>query len=149
MLGLSTNTVKNWCQGKRIPEMDMLLRLCYRLDLSLCEMLFEGTEQLQPYLRDPVPPARFPSRKRTAINQESIAHQLEQAASRAENPPPSLKEVGLRLGYQLATLYKINRAACHAITERFTAYRRELRENGCRDIVRRSGRLRCNSRLSK
>ena len=119
--------------------MDMLLRLCYRLDLSLCEVLFQEEELLQPSLRDPVPPAHFPSRKRTAINKESIFHQLEQAASRAETPPPSLKEVGLRLGYQLATLYKINRAACHAITERFTAYRRELREKrlqGDREEIR-------------
>ena len=139
-LGLPRGTVENWRQGKRIPELDMLLRLCYRLDLSLCEVLFEGEEWLQPSLRDPVPPARFPSRKRTAINQESIAHQLEQTASRAENPPPSLKEVGQRLGYQPTTLYKINRTACHAIAERFTAYRRELRERrlqGYREEIRR------------
>jgi transcriptional regulator with XRE-family HTH domain len=127
-LGLPRGTVENWRQGKRIPEMDMLLRLCYRLDLSLCEMLFEGEERLHPSLRDPVPPARFPSRKRTAINQESIAQQLEQAASRTENPSPSLKEVGLRLGYQPTTLYKINRTACHAIAARHTAHLRQLRE---------------------
>ena len=127
-LGLPRGTVENWRQGKRIPEMDMLLRLCYRLDLSLCEVLFQEEELLQPSLRDPVPPALFPSRKRTAINKESISHQLEQAASRAENPPPSLKEVGQLLGYQPTTLYKINRAACHAIAERYTAHRRELRE---------------------
>jgi len=140
LLGLPRGAVENWRQGKRIPEMDMLLRLCYRLDLSLCEVLFQEAEPLQPHLRDPVPPARFPCRKRTAINQESIAHQLEQAASRAENPPPSLKEVGLRLGSQPTTLYKINRAACHAIAERFTAYRRELRERrlqGYREEIRR------------
>ena len=127
-LGLPRGTVENWRQGKRIPEMDMLLRLCYRLDLSLCEVLFQEEEMLQPSLRDPVPPALFPSRKRTALNKESISHQLEQAASRAENPPPSLKEVGKLLGYQPTTLYKINQAACHAIAERYTAHRRELRE---------------------
>ncbi len=139
LLGLPRVTVENWRQGKRIPELDMLLRLCYRLDLSLCEVLFEGEERLQPSLREPVPPARFPSRKRTAINQESISHQLEQAASRAENPPPSLKEVGLRLGYQPTTLYKVNRAACHAIAKRHTAYRQELREKrlqGYREEIR-------------
>ena len=139
LLGLPTNTVKNWCQGKRIPELDMLLRLCYRLDLSLCEVLLQEEEPLQPSLRNPVPPALFPSRKRTAINQESISHQLEQAASSAENPPPSLKEVGLRLGYQPTTLYKINRVACHTIAKRHTAYRRELREKrlqGYREEIR-------------
>jgi hypothetical protein len=37
-------------------------------------------------------------------------------------------------------LYKINRAACYAIAERFTAYRRELREKrlqGYREEIRR------------
>ena len=127
-LGLPRGTVENWCQGKRIPEMDMLLRLCYRLDLSLCEMLFEGEELLQPSLRDPVPPALFPSRKRAAIDKERIFSRLAQAARGTEDPPPSLKEVGQRLGYEPTTLYKINQTACHAIADRFTAYRRELRE---------------------
>ncbi len=57
----------------------------------------------------------------------------------AENPPPSLKEVGLRLGYQPTPLYKINQAACHAIAERYTAHRRELREKrlqGYREEIR-------------
>jgi hypothetical protein len=129
---------EHWCQGKRIPEMDMLLRLCYRLDLSLCEVLFQE-ELLQPSLRDPVPPALFPSRKRTAIDKERIFHLLEQEACKAENPPPSLKEVGLRFGYQPTTLYKINRTACHAIAERHTAYRRQLREKrlqGYREEIR-------------
>jgi transcriptional regulator with XRE-family HTH domain len=127
-LGLPRGTVENWRQGKRIPEMDMLLRLCYRLDLSLCEVLFEGEELLQPSLRDPVPPALFPSRKRAAIDKERIFSLLEQAARGTEDPPPSLKEVGQRLGYEPTTLYKINQTACHAIADRFTAYRRELRE---------------------
>jgi transcriptional regulator with XRE-family HTH domain len=139
-LGLPRGTVENWRQGKRVPEMDMLLRLCYRLDLSLCEVLLQEEGMLQPSLRDPVPPALFPSRKWAAINKESISHQLEQAASRAENPPPSLEEVGQQLGYQPNTLYKINRTACHAIVERYTAYRREFREKrlqGYREEIRR------------
>jgi len=137
LLGLAPNTVKNWCQGKRIPEMDMLLRLCYRLDLSLCEVLFQE-EMLQPSLRDPVEASLFPSRKRTTIDKERIFHLLEQEASKAE-ATPSLKEVGLRLGYQPTTLYKINQAACHAIAERYTAHRRELREKrlqGYREEIR-------------
>jgi transcriptional regulator with XRE-family HTH domain len=139
LLDLSPNTVKNWCQGKRIPELDMLLRLCYRLDFSLCEVLFQE-ERLQPSLRDPVPSAIFPSRRRTAIDKEHIFHLLEQEASKAESPPPSLKEVGLRLGYQPTTLYKINQTACHRIAERHTAYRRQLREKrlqGYREEIRR------------
>src|SRR5258708_13822496 len=38
LLDLPRNTIENWYQGKRIPEMDMLLRLCYRLHLSLAEV---------------------------------------------------------------------------------------------------------------
>jgi transcriptional regulator with XRE-family HTH domain len=128
LLGLPRNTVENWYQGKRIPEMDMLLRLCYRLDLSLRDVLFQEAETLHPHLQDPVPSALFPSRKRVPIDRERLFHLLEQAAQSCEDPPPSLKEVGRQLGYQPTTLYKINRAACHAIASRHTAYRRELRE---------------------
>ena len=128
LLGLPRNTVENWCQGKRIPEMDMLLRLCYRLNLSLCDVLFQEGETLHMSLKDPMPPALFASRKRTPIDKERIFHLLEQVASKAGNPPPSLKEVGQRLGYESTTLYKINRTACHAVASRYTAYLRELRE---------------------
>jgi transcriptional regulator with XRE-family HTH domain len=138
-LGLPRGTVEHWCQGKRIPEMDMLLRLCYRLDLSVCEVLFQEGETPHPSLRDPVPEALFPSRKRTAIDKERIFHLLEQAASSTEDPPPSLKAVGKLLGYQPTTLYKINQTACHAIADRYTAHRRALREKrlqGYREEIR-------------
>jgi transcriptional regulator with XRE-family HTH domain len=139
LLDLSRNTVENWRQGKRIPEMDMLLRLCYRLNLSLDEVLFQEAETLLPRLQDSIPEARFQSRKRTAINKERIFHLLEEAAVSTEDPPPSLQEVGQRFGYQPTTLYKINRTACHAIAERHTVYRRELREKrlqGYREEIR-------------
>jgi transcriptional regulator with XRE-family HTH domain len=139
LLDLPRNTVENWCQGKRIPEMDMLLRLCYQLNLSLCEVLFLEVEALQPRLQDSVPEARFQPRRRTAIDKEQLFHLLDQAANSPEDPPPSLQEVGQRLGYQPTTLYKINRTACHTIAERHTAYRRQLREKrlqGYREEIR-------------
>jgi transcriptional regulator with XRE-family HTH domain len=128
ILDLSRNTVENWCQGKRIPELDMLLRLCYRLNLSLDEVLLQEANTLRPRLRDSIPEAHFHSRKQTAINKERIFHLLEEATSSTEDPPPSLQEVSQRLGYQPTTLYKINQDACHAIAERYTAYRCRLRE---------------------
>jgi len=139
LLDLPRNTVENWSQGKRIPEMDMLLRLCYRLDLSLCEVMFQEAEALQPRLQGPLPSVRFSPRKRTAIDKERISSLLEQVVSSAEDPPPSLQEVGQRLGYQPTSLYKINRTACHSIAERHTAYRRQLREKrlqGYREEIR-------------
>ncbi len=54
--------------------------------------------------------------------------------------PTFAESSGNLLGYQPTTLYKINRAACHTIAERFTAYRRELREKrlqGYREEIRR------------
>jgi hypothetical protein len=55
------------------------------------------------------------------------------------NAVQTMKEVGQRLGYQPTTLYKINRPACHAIAERHTTYRRQLREKrlqGYREEIR-------------
>ncbi|GLV54427.1 hypothetical protein KDH_12740 [Dictyobacter sp. S3.2.2.5] len=140
ILDLSRNTVENWCQGKRIPELDMLLRLCYRLNLPLSEVLLQEAEVLQPCLQDSISETCFQPRRRTAIDKEQIVHLLEEAAGGAEYPPPSLQEVSQQLGYQPTTLYKINRVACHAIAERFTAYRRELRDRrlqGYREEIRR------------
>ncbi len=121
-------------------EIKLQLRLCYRLTLSLVEVLFQQTQTLQPHLQGPMPEARFQFRKRTAIDRERIFHLLEQATRSSEDPPPSLQEVGQRFGYQPTALYKINQTTCHAIAERFTAYRRGLREKrlqGYREETRR------------
>lgn len=143
-LNTSRNKIDHWRHGERIPEMDILLRLCYRLSLSLSDLLICPIEALQPDLRESIHPALFTPRKRVAINKEQLSQSLEQAMTSDEFPPPSLKEVGQRLGgHQQTTLYKIHRTACHAIAERYTHYRRELREKrlqGYRDEIRRIGR---------
>ena len=42
-----------------------------------------------------------------------------------EYPPPSLKEVGRRIGVSLSTLYNYNRDLCHKISEKYTIYSHE------------------------
>src|SRR5712692_6364911 len=48
-LGIQLATVHQWHQGKALPELSMLLQLCYRLDLSLDQVLFQEVETLQPH----------------------------------------------------------------------------------------------------
>jgi len=128
-LGTPRNKVDHWCLGDRIPEIDILLRLCYRLELSLCDFLFGEVEALRPHLLiNGMAPALFTPRKRVAINKEHIYQSLEQAVESDEYPPPSLKEVGKRLGHEQTVLYKIHQVACHTITSRHLLYRHRQRE---------------------
>jgi len=48
-LGMQNATVHIWCQGKKLPELPMLLQLCCRLGLSLHQVLFQEVETLQPH----------------------------------------------------------------------------------------------------
>jgi hypothetical protein len=78
-----------------------------------------------------------------AINKEQIFQSLEQAVASDEFPPPSLKDVGRRLGHRWATLCEINQVACRAIADRYANYRWELREKrlqGYREEIRQVAR---------
>jgi transcriptional regulator with XRE-family HTH domain len=137
-LGTARNKIEHWCKGDRIPEIDILLRLCYRLEISFSDFLFSEGTAVQPHLKDGILPALFTPRKRVAIDKKRIYQSLEQAAAGDESPPPSLKEVGRRLGHQQTELYKINQTACHTIADRYTDYRsqrREQRLQGYRDEI--------------
>jgi len=145
-LGISKTMVAHWYHGGRIPEIAQLLRLCYFLHLSLCEVFCNRLETLRPQLRDDelalkLLPAK--QRKKTEINRMHIYQVLEETAMSDENPPPSLAEVARRLGFgysEIGHLYISHRDACATITARHLVYRqqqREARMQGYRKEIKR------------
>lgn len=129
LVGVGQTQLKSWLLKRKIPQADMLVRLCQALGLSLSEMFFGVPEALHPYVKQQIflqrswirPPG-------IEVNRESLCQLLEDILAKNEQPPPSLKEVAHRLGHQPSFLYKCARTLSHEISARFQIYRHQRKE---------------------
>ncbi len=133
ILEMSPQMVFHWRYGGRTPEIAMLLRLCYLLNLTPYEVFCNDPETLRPQLRDEssLKPSPAKRRKKTEIDRAHIFQVLEDAARNDEQPSPSLAEVARRLGFgysDIHYLYECHRDACSVIAARHLMYRQQRRE---------------------
>jgi hypothetical protein len=127
-LGIQLATVHTWYQGKKLPELPMLLQLCCRLSLSLHQVLFQEVETL-PLQFNTLPLLEPLAPKETAVTDEVAIYQaLEEALAGNEQPPPTLRKIARQLRRVEQTLYNIHPVACRAIVARYRAYVQQQKE---------------------
>ena len=137
---MSRNMIDYWYQGKKLPELDTLLRFCFRLGLSLEDFFFLELATLRPNLRELVLPVSVAPRKKLVIQTESIYNVLQVMATSNEYPPPTLREVAYRVERTPQILRHINFVACQKIVNRHRAYvqqRKEARYQRLQGEIRR------------
>jgi len=140
ILGLKAQQVRQWAQGKKVPQMDRLLRLCYSLGFPLHEMLFSDPAPIHLQIKGQV--VVTPSWRRRPglpLDREFIRQELEKVLVSDEYPPISLTEVTRRLGYGRLRLHQCHPSACHVIVQRHKDYiqqRKEIRMQGYREEIR-------------
>lgn len=127
-LGMSRGMVEYWYQGEHLPEMEMLLRVCFRLGLSLSECLFHEINTLRPHLSNAEFLAPVATKKRPILQVEIVYQALELAAATDEQPPPTLLMVTRHTGHALPMLYRIHPSACRAIVARYKTYVQQQKE---------------------
>jgi len=121
-VGMSRNMIDYWRQGKTIPEINMLLQFCFRLELSLCDFLYLELNMLRPKLRNSVSLKSIAPQKKSKILTEAVYRALKLIVECDEYPPPTLGEVALRIGHCYDILKKVNPSACKEITNRHKDY---------------------------
>ena len=131
-----------WCYLRRgrVPRLELLLRLCDLVDISLLDFLMEEDLHVgpfrtnRPWMKDPL------SRKqaRRPFDVEGAKQTLEQVLNSEEQPPPSLREVGRRLEYRPRELYLRFPELSKAISARHKGYRaacaQEKKKRLCAEI---------------
>jgi hypothetical protein len=144
-LGLGVPQLGQWVRNEKVPQMDMLLRLCYALSLPLHEVLFHDPSTLHPQVRGKVvPPQSWRRRPGLPLDREFIRQELDKALASDECPPLSLAEVARRLGYEPVVLYQCHSSACYAIARRYKDYlqqRKEARMHSYREEIRQAALL--------
>lgn len=139
-LGLWPGAPWGWLHAETIPKLDLLLRLCDLLDISLLDFLTEEDLRIGP-IRTERPWMKIPSPRRPPrrpFDVENVRQALEQALASEEEPPPSVCEIGRRLQRRDTDLAVHFPDLCNAISVRYMAYRtaraEEKAQQGCEAV---------------
>jgi hypothetical protein len=143
-LGLHMERVGCWLQGENVPQLEWLLRMCHRFGTSPLYFLTEESIVVDPTKMN-APMRQDPSLTRKRAPRlcyvESAQAALEAVLASEEYPPPSLRQVTIRLGYCDSNLKQQFPELCRSISARYLAYRtahaKEYRQQ-IRDEVRQA-----------
>jgi hypothetical protein len=127
-LQVSPSAISSWRLQRQRPQLEVLLRLCHRLEISLCQVFRQGAQAMcAANVRQsigPLPPER-PKRARRAFAHEQVRLRLEQILNDPTEPPPAMRQVCKQLGYEHAVIYTYFPELCRAISARYLAYQKE------------------------
>ncbi len=130
-LHLSLFAVIGWTKGLRVPQLSFLLRVCHRFGTTPLHLLTDDPPEITVTAQN-VPawnesPSR-PSAPRKRFDAEVVQRALEEVLKNAETPPPSMREIARRLGYDHPTLHSHCRDLCRAISARYLDYQKNRGE---------------------
>lgn len=123
--GISHITVRSWRRNNSVPRFDFLLRILKKLELSLFDFiadknLFSRKEVKEATTLIRVMTTRSVPRRKPGDLRQALLKILE------INPPPSLHEVAIQLGYMSSyTLKKYHRDIYQLIRDRHATYIRQ------------------------
>jgi AraC-like DNA-binding protein/DNA-binding XRE family transcriptional regulator len=145
-LQLSRRTLIAWQQGRQIPQMESLMRLCYCCGVSLYDVFTSqsGTLDLGKLRIQSLPDIPNPTekrRRRIPLDVDQIRKSLETVLASEEQPPPSMRTVAKRLNYSPRELREHFPELSHAISSRYKNYRKAQAEKKLeeqKDKVRRA-----------
>lgn len=138
-LQMTQATIWQWLEGVRIPQLWMLLRLCYCLHISPLTFLTGKAEAMSVTAGAPLHrsiPASKKSQRRpyTRFNVESMRSALEAVLSSTEEPPPPMSEVAHSLSSDQSILRRYFPELCRAISKRYLDYKTKMRDERIRSL---------------
>lgn len=123
-LQMTQATIWQWLEGVRIPQLWMLLRMCYCLQISPLAFLTGKAEAICATAGTPLH-STLPSSKRsqrrpyTRFDVERMRSALEAVLSSTEEPPPPMSEVARSLSSDQSILRRYFPELCRAISKRY------------------------------
>ncbi|HEU5376490.1 MAG TPA: hypothetical protein VFV38_13690 [Ktedonobacteraceae bacterium] len=125
------STARDWMQGKQVPQLLSFLEVCDYLGTTPTHFFHKNpleTTLIPGQARVEQPPKRKQSKQYRNFPTEQLQAALETILRDDEDPPPSMREVARRLGYDQSHLYKHLPELCRQISERWSAYWKAQRE---------------------
>jgi hypothetical protein len=110
----------DWLAGRALPQLPMLLRICYCLQIPLLNFLMADFQAATAMLLTPLPVSQQSRRTHRPFPAAHLQLLLESALS--THPPLSLEKVAHRAGYRPSDLSKYFPDLCRAISWRYQHY---------------------------
>lgn len=133
---LPKNTVWMWYKGKSIPNLKHILNICYCLDISLLNFVTLEETAFQSLKINPQKLCNKIRIKRASprnFDSREIELSLQTILTSQQNPPPTMKEVAEKLGFDRRIISDHYPELCKAISARYFYYQRLIRAQKIED----------------
>ena len=138
---LPKNTVWMWCKGKSIPNLKYILNICYCLDISLLNFISLEEKAFQALKINPQKLSNKSRIKRVSprnFDSREIEFSLQTILNSPQNPPPTMREVAKKLGFDRRTISDHYPELCKAISAKYFYYQRLISakkiEDCCKEV---------------
>ena len=131
LLQIPKNKVWMWHSGKVLPQLNVLLKVCYCLRTSVLNFLTKDLVEENLNLMTTLFPIQLldqltqPPPVESRLNR--VQRLLEGVLQRDEQQPPPMTEVAKRLGHDKRVLRRRFPELCRAISARYLEYKKEAR----------------------
>ncbi len=126
-LKLNERSLGNWLQGKQLPHMENLMRICCFFKTSLLHLITgKAIETVATLKQAPVESATVekPKRRYRRFDTKGLHEALKAVLQNVADSPQSMHEVAQHLGYDQSHLYKHFPELCQAISKRYQDYQK-------------------------
>ena len=133
---LPKNTVWMWYKGKSIPNLKYILNICYCLDISLLNFVTLEETAFQSLKINPQKLCNKLRIKRASprnFDYKEIELSLQTILNSQQIPPPTMREVAEKLGFDRRTISDHYPELCKAISARYFYYQRLIRAQKIED----------------
>lgn len=117
---LSSTVPRDWRVGNALPQLDKLLRVCYRLSISLIDIYLGKLKIDDLIVLKELPLSEQYFKTNRPFDLQKVREFLE--SHKKLNPPRPLKELAAKIGYDSKDLYRYLPDLCHEISARYKLY---------------------------
>jgi TniQ len=129
-LQVGWKSILEWKQGTKGLQLGSLLRVCSHLNVSPLHFLTnraEETRGTQQEIPSIISPSLLAKKTLRQFDSDGVRRALVEALQTSEEPPPSVRELGRRWGYDVSKLISHFPDLCRSISQRYVKYRTSKR----------------------
>lgn len=131
-LNIRKNKIWMWQKGDCLPQIDMTLKICFDLNLSLIDFLnrknIDSKSDIINYIPNLINEQNIKTKKNPKVfNQELIKHRLHQFLSDNTSPPLSVTKIAKILGHNRRVILRHFPTLCQQISAKYLAYQKQCR----------------------
>ena len=134
-LKMPKNTVWLWCKGKNQPSLEMLLRICYCLEISVWDFLTQENFTKSELKISSVssPPQLKSKAKGKTLDLDKMQKYLERVLDKQNTSPISMVQVAKESSFNRRTLYLHFPELCQKIAAKYSQYRTTMHKKAIKE----------------